>query len=409
MSVLDRFLTYVSFDTQSNPESTTTPSTKKQMKLAEYLKSEIEKMGLIDISLDQHAYLMATLPANTDKNIPTIGFISHLDTSPDMSGANVNPRIVKQYNGEDIILNEQEQIILSPKVFPELLQHINEDIIVTDGKTLLGADDKAGIAEIMTAMQYLIDHPEIKHGNIRIAFTPDEEIGRGALHFDVKQFGCEWAYTVDWGEVGELEYENFNAATAKVTIKGLNVHPGYAKDKMLNANLIAFQFNEILPSLERPEFTEGYQWFFHLASMKTTVEEATIEYIIRDFDTESFEKRINFLQESAKKINQQYTKEIVTVDIKKQFRNMYEVMQHQKHIVDLAEEAMKQVWVTPKIVPIRWGTDGAELSFKGLPCPNIFAGGMNFHGRYEWIPIQSMKKAVKVIVKIISLLYEREV
>lgn len=404
MNVVDRFLKYVSFDTQSS-EATyeTRPSTAKQMILAEELKKEIEAMGLQDISLDEHAYLMATLPANTDEPIPTIGFIAHLDTSPDMSGANVKPRIVTAYDGKDIILNEQEQITLSPTMFPELLKYIGQDLIVTDGTTLLGADDKAGIAEIMTAMQYLIDHPEIKHGKIRIAFNPDEEIGMGASMFDVEKFGCQWAYTMDGGEVGELEYENFNAAGAKITIKGLNVHPGYAKDKMINAGLVAMQFAGMLPVTERPEHTSGYEGFFHLTGMTGTVEEASLSYIIRDHSADKFEQRLVRLQQITGYLNSVYPEGTVKLEIKQQYRNMREIVEPQIHIVDLAEKAMREVGVTPVIRPIRGGTDGAQLSFKGLPCPNVFAGGLNFHGRYEWIPIQSMEKAVEVIVKIITL------
>ena len=403
MNVVDRFLKYVSFDTGSSETSETTPSTEKQMRLAEMLKAEVESMGLTEISLDEHAYLMATLPANTDAKIPTIGFIAHLDTSPDMSGENVKPRIVENYDGTDIVLNEKDNIVLSPTLFPELLHHIGEDLIVTDGTTLLGADDKAGIAEILTAIQYLIDHPEIKHGKIRIAFNPDEEIGRGTSKFDVEKFGCEWAYTIDGGEVGELEYENFNAAGAKVIVKGLNVHPGYAKNKMINANLVAAQFAGMLPPNERPEHTEGYEGFFHLTGMNGTVEEATLSYIVRDHDQNRFEQRLKRLQDTTDCLNKIYPPETIQLEIKQQYRNMREIVEPQKHIVALAEEAMKAVGVTPNVHPIRGGTDGAQLSFKGLPCPNIFAGGLNFHGRYEFIPIQSMEKAVKVIVKVVEL------
>jgi tripeptide aminopeptidase len=399
--MIERFLKYVSFDTQSDENAATTPSTAKQMLLAQVLKSEAEALGLTDISLDEHAYLMATLPANTDEKLPVIGFIAHLDTSPDMSGANVKPRIVEHYDGKDIVLNEKENIILSPKMFPELLQHAGEDIIVTDGTTLLGADDKAGIAEIMTAIQYLINHPEIKHGKIRIAFNPDEEIGMGASLFDVEKFGCDWAYTMDGGEVGELEYENFNAAAAKIKIKGLNVHPGYAKNKMLNAGLIAVQFAGMLPPQERPEHTEGYEGFFHLTGMKGTVEEAELSYIIRDHDAVKFERRLRRLEEITRYLNTLYP-DAIQLKIKQQYRNMREIVEPQKHIIDLAINAMKEAGVTPLVHPIRGGTDGAQLSFKGLPCPNIFAGGLNFHGRYEWIPVQSMEKAVRVIVKIVE-------
>ncbi|MDR0799247.1 MAG: peptidase T [Dysgonamonadaceae bacterium] len=403
MTVLNRFLNYVSFDTQSSETSDTTPSTGKQILLAQALKAECEAMGLTEISLDEHAYLMATLPANTDAKIPTIGFIAHLDTSPDMSGENVKPRIVKNYDGKDIVLNEKENIVLSPKMFPELLHHAGEDLIVTDGTTLLGADDKAGIAEIMTAVQYLIDHPEIKHGKIRIAFNPDEEIGMGASKFDVALFGCEWAYTMDGGEIGELEYENFNAASTKITVKGLNVHPGYAKNKMLNASLITMQFAGMLPVTERPEHTEGYEGFFHLTGMGGTVEEATLSYIIRDHDRNRFEQRLKQLQDITDYLNKIYPAGTVTLEIKQQYRNMREIVEPQKHIIELAKSAMQEAGVTPLVRPIRGGTDGAQLSFKGLPCPNIFAGGLNFHGRYEWVPVQSMEKAVQVIVKIVEL------
>ncbi len=402
MNVVDRFLKYVSFDTRSDENSEVTPSTAKQMILAQELKKEMEIMGLQDITLDEHAYLMATLPANTDKKLPTIGFIAHLDTSPDMTGENVNPQIVKNYDGKDIVLCKEENIILSPSMFPELTSHVGEDLIVTDGKTLLGADDKAGIAEIMTAIQYLTDHPEIKHGKIRIAFNPDEEIGLGAHKFDVPLFGCDWAYTMDGGEVGELEFENFNAAGAKITIKGRNVHPGYAKNKMLNAMHLAMRFAGMLPVQERPEHTEGYEGFFHLTGMTGTVEEASLSYIIRDHNAKSFEQRLQLLKDITSYLNIQYNNAII-LDIKQQYRNMREIVEPQMHIVDLAFRAMEQVGVKPVVRPIRGGTDGAQLSFKGLPCPNIFAGGLNFHGRYEFVPIQSLEKAVKVIVKIVEL------
>jgi tripeptide aminopeptidase len=402
MTVVNRFLHYISFDTQSSEDSGTTPSTEKQRLLALELKKEAEAAGLKDISLDEHSYLMATLPANTDKPLPVIGFIAHLDTSPDMSGANVKPRIVKNYDGKEIMLNEKENTILSPAMFPELLQHIGEDLIFTDGTTLLGADDKAGIAEIMTAIHYLIEHPEIEHGKIRIAFNPDEEIGLGASKFDVRKFGCDWAYTMDGGEKGELEFENFNAAAATIKLKGLNVHPGYAKNKMLNASLIAAQFIGMLPPQERPEHTEGYEGFFHLTGMKGTVEEATLSYIVRDHDKDKFEQALKKLADITEYLNKVYPADTVLLEIRQQYRNMREIVEPQKHIIELAENAMLEVGLTPNIRPIRGGTDGAQLSFKGLPCPNIFAGGLNFHGRYEWIPIPSMEKAVQVIVKIIE-------
>ena len=402
MTVIDRFLKYVSFDTQSDENTATTPSTAKQMLLAQALKTEAEALGLIEISLDEQAYLMATLPANTDEKLPIIGFIAHLDTSPDMSGANVKPQIIENYDGKDIVLNAKENIVLSPKMFPELSRHVGEDLVVTDGTTLLGADDKAGIAEIMTAIQYLIDHPEIKHGKIRIAFNPDEEIGLGASKFDVERFGCDWAYTMDGGEVGELEYENFNAAAAKVKIKGLNVHPGYAKNKMRNAGLIAMQFAGMLPSQERPEHTEGYEGFFHLTGMKGTVEEAELSYIIRDHDATKFADRLKQLEEITRHLNTIYP-DAIQLEIKQQYRNMREIVEPQKHIIELVEKAMSEVGITPLVRPIRGGTDGAQLSFKGLPCPNIFAGGLNMHGRYEFVPVQSMEKAVQVIVKMVEL------
>ncbi|MCL1937358.1 MAG: peptidase T [Candidatus Azobacteroides sp.] len=400
MTVVNRFLKYVSFDTQSNETADVTPSTEKQRYLAKALKEEAEAMGLTEISLDEHAFVMATLPTNTDEKLPTIGFISHLDTSPDLSGANVKPRIVEKYDGKDILLNAEENIVLSPTMFPELLCHVGEDIIVTDGTTLLGGDDKAGIAEIMTAIQYLIDHPEIKHGKIRIAFTPDEEIGVGVLKFDVEKFGCEWAYTMDGGEVGELEYENFNAASAKIKIKGLNVHPGYAKNKMRNASLIALQFAQMLPAAERPEHTEAYEGFFHLTGMIGTVEEAELSYIIRDHDSNKLEQRLKYLQETADYMNKAYPNDTVSLTTKRQYRNMREIVEPQKHIIELAENAMKSLGIKPLVRPIRGGTDGAQLSFRGLPCPNLFCGPLNLHGRYEYVSVQTMEKAVQVIVQI---------
>ena len=399
MTVTERFLEYVKFDTQSDENSETTPSTSKQMLLAQSLKEECERMGLSEISLDEHAYLMATLPANTNKKRPTIGFIAHLDTSPDMSGANVNPRIVRNYDGKEIVLNEQENIVLSPKMFPELSKYLGEDLIVTDGTTLLGADDKAGIAEIMTAVQYLLDHPEIEHGKIRIAFNPDEEIGMGASKFDIDLFACDWAYTIDGGEIGELEYENFNAAGAKIKIKGLNVHPGYAKNKMLNAGLVALQFAAMLPPQERPEHTAGYEGFFHLTGIKATVEEAELSYIVRDHDATKFEQRLQQLKEITDYLNTVYPNAI-QLEIKQQYRNMREIVEPQIHIIERAKEAMLKAGITPLVRPIRGGTDGAQLSFKGLPCPNIFAGGLNFHGRYEFVPVRAMEVAVEVIVNI---------
>lgn len=402
MTIVDRFIKYARIDTQSDENSTQTPSTLKQFNLAKEVEKEAIEMGLVDVSLDNNCYLMATLPSNTSKKVPVIGFLSHFDTSPDMSGNNVNPRIVKNYDGKDIILNEINNVILSPKDFPELLSHKGEDIIVTDGTTLLGADDKAGIAEIMSAMQYLIDHPEIEHGKIRIGFTPDEEIGRGADKFDVEKFGADWAYTMDGSEVGELEYENFNAASAKIEIQGRNVHPGYAKDKMINAIQVANELISLLPKNERPEFTEGYEGFFHLISMAGTVEEANLSFIIRDHDRIKFEDRKKLLISSVGLLNKKYDNRI-TLNLNDQYYNMREKVEPVMHIVDYAYQAMEELGIKPNVKPIRGGTDGSKLSFMGLPCPNIFAGGMNFHGKYEFLPITSMKKASQVIVKIAEI------
>lgn len=402
MTVVDRFLKYVKFDTESSTETGTTPSTPGQMVLARELEKELQEMGLEDISLDEKGYIMATLPANTDKKVPTIGFVAHMDTSPDLTGKDVNPQIVKNYDGKDIILNKELNIILSPNDFPEMQDYIGQDLIVTDGKTLLGADDKAGIAEILTAIKYLKDHPEIKHGKIRIGFTPDEEIGAGADYFDVEKFGCEWAYTMDGGPIGELEYENFNAAGVKINIQGRSVHPGYAKDKMVNALIVANKLVSLLPSNERPEHTTGYEGFYHLTNISGTVDAATVGYIIRDHDREIFEKRKQVMLDTIAFINKLYP-DSTTVEVKDQYYNMREKVEPVKHVVDLAFEAMTAVGVTPIVKPIRGGTDGARLSFMGLPCPNIFAGGHNFHGRYEFVPIQSMEKAVQVIVKIAEL------
>ena len=402
MNVVDRFLNYVSFDTQSDESTGTTPSTDKQRAFASELKKELEEMGLEDISLDEHSYLMATLPANTDKVCPTIGFIAHLDTSPDMSGKDVTPRIVSHYDGKDIVLDKENQVILSPREFPELLHYAGQDLIVTDGKTLLGADDKAGIAEIISAIDYLQAHPEIKHGKIRIGFTPDEEIGMGASKFDVEKFGCNWGYTMDGGEIGELEYENFNAAAAKITIKGKNIHPGYAKNKMINAMHLAMKFAALLPPEQRPEHTSGYEGFYHLTQMSGTVEQAELSYIIRDHDATCFQKRIEKMQEITDFLNQAFPS-TVHLEIKQQYKNMREIIEPRMHIIELASQAMEEAGVTPSIKAIRGGTDGCQLSFKGLPCPNIFTGGHNFHGRYEYVPVQSMQKAVEVIVKIAEL------
>ena len=407
MTVIDRFLKYVSFDTQSDESTGVTPSTPKQMVFAQYLKSELEALGLEDISLDENGYLFATLPANVKRDIPTIGFISHMDTSPDMSGKDVKPRIVSGYDGTDIALCAEEGIILSPKQFPELLDHVGEDLIVTDGHTLLGADDKAGIAEIVEAVAYLKSHPEIEHGKVRIGFNPDEEIGLGAHKFDVEKFGCKWAYTMDGGEVGELEFENFNAASAKVHIKGRNVHPGYAKNKMINSLLVGAEFIGLLPPDETPATTEEYEGFYHLIGAQGEVEQTDLTYIIRDHDRKKFEARKQFMLHCAARINEKYGEGTVTVCLKDQYYNMRQQVEPLMHIIDIAFAAMKEAGVEPKVKAIRGGTDGAQLSFKGLPCPNIFAGGLNFHGRYEFVPVQSMEKAVKVVAKIIELTAKR--
>lgn len=403
MALVERFLKYVSFDTQSSEETEVTPSTPGQMVFAKYLKEELESLGLEDITLDEHGYLFATLPANIDKLVPTIGFIAHMDTSPDMSGKDVSPRIVQNYDGSDIVLCAEENVVLSPSQFPELLDHKGEDLIVTNGKTLLGADDKAGIAEIVSAIVYLKEHPEIKHGKIRIGFNPDEEIGLGAHKFDVEKFGCDWAYTMDGGEIGELEFENFNAASAKITFKGRNVHPGYAKNKMINSIRVANRFCAMLPAHETPEHTEGYEGFYHLISFNGDVEQTTVAYIIRDHDRARFESRKKKIEHFVSEINAEYGEGTATLELRDQYYNMREKIEPVMHIIDTAFAAMEAVGVKPNVKPIRGGTDGAQLSFKGLPCPNIFAGGLNFHGRYEFAPIQNMEKAMKVIVKIAEL------
>ena len=407
MTLVDRFLKYVSFDTQSDESTGITPSTPKQMVFAEYLKTELESLGLEDITLDEHGYLFATLPANIDKDVPTIGFIAHMDTSPDMSGKDVTPRIVEKYDGSDIMLCAEDNIILSPVQFPELLDHKGEDLIVTNGKTLLGADDKAGIAEIVSAVVYLKEHPEIKHGKIRIGFNPDEEIGEGAHKFDVEKFGAKWAYTMDGGEVGELEFENFNAAAAKVVVKGRNVHPGYAKNKMINSLLVATEYASLLPANETPGTTEGYEGFFHLVGMEGEVEKTVLSYIVRDHDRQKFEARKQALLDYAVQLNQKYGEGTVSVELKDQYYNMRQQVEPLMHIIDIAFAAMQEAGVTPKVKAIRGGTDGAQLSFKGLPCPNIFAGGLNFHGRYEFVPVQSIEKAMMVVVKIAELTAKR--
>ena len=421
MDITERFLNYTKFDTQSAEDSQTVPSTAKQLVFAEYLKKELEHEGLSNVELDDKGYLYATLKSNmkrSDSNssqpIPTIGFISHYDTSPDCSGADIKPQIVRNYDGSEILLGvrregvsrEGDQIIMSPQRFPELLSHIGEDLIVTDGQTLLGADDKAGIAEIVEAMCWLRDHPEVKHGDIRIAFNPDEEIGMGAHHFDVEKFGCDWAYTMDGGDVGELEFENFNAASAKIYIKGVSVHPGYAKGKMVNACRLAAEFAAMLPAEETPEQTEGYQGFYHLTGMQANVENAKLNYIIRDHDRERFEDRKRTIQKCAEQMNETYGEGTVVCEVSDQYYNMKEKIDPQMHVIDLVLHAMQDCGVAPKVKPIRGGTDGAQLSFRGLPCPNIFAGGVNFHGPYEFVSIQSMQKAVEVIVRICELTAE---
>lgn len=407
MALLERFLKYVSIHTTSDENTGLVPSTPQQMEFAKILAEELKDMGMQDVSLDKKGYLMATLPSNIDKDVPTVGFISHLDTSPDMSGKNVKPRIVENYDGNDIVLNEKENIVLSPKQFPELTMYRGQSLVVTNGLTLLGADDKAGIAEIMTAMDYFIKNPDVKHGKVRIAFNPDEEIGLGAHHFDVEKFGCQFAYTMDGGEIGELEYENFNAAGAKVTFYGTNVHPGYAKNKMVNSMKIATKFMATVPANESPEYTDGYEGFYHLTGIGGDVEKTTVSYIIRDHDRKKFEERKAHLQMLVDKINSEFGDNTATLEIKDQYYNMKEKVEPVKYIVDIASEAIRQAGIEPKVKPIRGGTDGAQLSFKGLPCPNIFAGGHNFHGKYEFVPIQSMEKATEVVKNIIKIVANR--
>ncbi len=403
MELTERFLDYVSFDTQSSETSDTTPSTPKQMVFAEHLRQQLNGLGFDDVCLDSHGYIYATLPANTSRPVPVIGFISHYDTSPDCSGANIKPRIVAGYDGGDILLSEKSGRTLSPAVFPELLQHKGEDLIVTDGTTLLGADDKAGIAEIVQAMVWLKQHPEVEHGTVRIAFNPDEEIGMGAHLFDVERFGCEWAYTMDGGEVGEIEYENFNAASARVKITGVSVHPGYAKGKMKNAARIAAELVGMIPDSETPETTQDYEGFYHLTGMEGNVESATVNYIIRDHDRAKFESRKKFFAQVVARLNAKYGSGTASVEISDSYYNMIEKIEPVIHIIDIVKKAMQEVGITPKVRAIRGGTDGAQLSFRGLPCPNIFAGGINFHGPYEFVPVQSMEKAMKTIVKICEL------
>ncbi len=400
----ERFLRYVGFDTQSSEENESQcPSTEKQLALATYLRDELSALGLTEVEMDAHGYVYATLPANTDRQVPTVGFIAHMDTSPDCSGKDIKPRIIENYDGTDIVLCKEEGIVTSVSQFPELKAHIGEDLIVTDGHTLLGADDKAGIAEIVTAMTYLMAHPEIKHGKIRIAFNPDEEIGAGAHLFDVAKFGCQWAYTMDGSEVGELEYENFNAASAKILIKGCNVHPGYAKGKMKNACIIANEFAAMMPADQRPETTEGYEGFFHLTAMSGAVEEAQLSYIIRDHNSNTFRQRKQIVADIAQKLNEKYGEGTVTAEVRDQYYNMLSQLQDKPQITDIAKRAIEEACGFCNVVPIRGGTDGAQLSFKGLPCPNIFAGGLNFHGRHEFVPIQSMEKAMMTVVNICKL------
>lgn len=404
MDIVERFLNYVSFDTQSAEDSQTVPSTAKQLDFAKYLRDELKDEGFDDVEMDDNGYVYATLKSNIKKEVPTIGFISHYDTSPDCSGKDVKPRIVKNYDGKDIELSPG--IISSTKKFPELLQHVGEDLIVTDGYTLLGADDKAGIAEIVQAMCWLRDHKEIPHGDIRMGFNPDEEIGMGAHHFDVEKFGCEWAYTMDGGDLGDLEFENFNAASAKINIKGVSVHPGYAKGKMINANRLAAEFAAMLPADETPETTEGYEGFYHLLGIESNIENAKLSYIIRDHDRDKFEERKAFIEKCVVEMNKKYGEGTVTADVKDQYYNMKEMIDPKMHVIDIVLKAMQDSGVPPKVEPIRGGTDGAQLSFKGLPCPNIFAGGVNFHGPYEFISVQVMEKAMQVIVKICEITAE---
>ena len=408
MDITERFLSYVAFDTQSSEESTTTPSTHKQFALATHLVDELKALGLTEVEMDDMGYVYATLPANTDEDIPTIGFIAHMDTSPDASGADIKPRIVKAYDGKDLVLDAEAGIVTDVKTFPELLDHVGEGIIVTDGHTLLGADDKAGIAEIVSAMEYLLEHPEIKHGKVRVGFNPDEEIGLGAHHFDVRKFGCDWAYTMDGGELGEIEFENFNAAGAKIEINGVSVHPGYAKGKMVNAALVAADFVHRMPATETPATTEGYEGFFHLTGIEGGVEKATVSYIIRDHDRERFEARKQMVESLVKGMNRQYGEGTLVLNLKDQYYNMREKIEPVMHVIDIIKEAMVQAGVEPQVRAIRGGTDGAQLSFMGLPCPNIFAGGLNFHGPHEFLPIPNLQKACEVVVNIVSITAQRQ-
>ena len=401
--IIDRFVRYVTVDTESDPNSTTTPSSENQWVLANALVQELKDIGMSEVTIDDNAYVMATLPSNVDHHVPTVGFISHFDTSPDFTGANVRPRVIENYDGKDILLNEDQNIVLSPKEFDDLLLYVGNTLIVTDGTTLLGADDKAGITEIISAMEYLINHPEIKHGTIKVGFTPDEEIGRGAHKFEVAKFGADWAYTMDGSQIGELEFENFNAAGAKVTINGKMVHPGYAKGKMVNSMYIAQKFIKTLPAEETPEKTEGRDGFYHLHHFSGDVEQTQLHYIIRDHDRERFEQRKAHMRQIAEALNNELGSKRITVEINDQYFNMREKIEPMMHIVDLAKEAMEAAGITPIIKPIRGGTDGSQLSFMGLPCPNIFAGGHNFHGRFEYVPVESMIKATEVIVNIAQM------
>lgn len=405
--IIDRFIGYVTVDTESDPESNTTPSTAKQWDLANKLVEELKQIGLSDVSIDDKSYVMATLPSNLDYEVPTIGFVSHFDTTPDFTGKDVKPQIIKNYDGGDIVLNEEKNIILSPSYFKDLLLYKGQTLITTDGTTLLGADDKAGITEIMTAMEYLVQNPQIKHGTLKVCFTPDEEIGRGADHFDVEKFGADWAYTMDGSQIGELEYENFNAAGVKIRFKGKSVHPGYAKGKMINSMLLANKFINKLPKDETPETTKNYEGFYHVTNIQGSIEDTLVQLIIRDHNRKKFEKRKEYVEEVISKINKKYKKQfgedIAVLEIKDQYYNMREKVEPVMHIVKLAEQAMKELNIKPLIKPIRGGTDGSRLSFMGLPCPNIFAGGHNFHGKYEYVPVESMQKAIEVIVKIAEL------
>ena len=401
--ILNRFLSYVAIDTQSDDTSTTFPSTIKQFDMLNLLHEQLKAFGLADVSIDSNGYVMGTLPSNTAKKVPVIGFVSHVDTAPDMSGANIKPRLVENYDGKDILLNAEKKIVLSPVDFPELNDYLGQTLIVTDGTTLLGADDKAGVTEIMAAIEYLVNHPEIEHGTLKVGFTPDEEVGRGVDFFDVKKFAADFAYTMDGGGIGELEYENFNAAGAKVIIQGRNIHPGYAKNKMKNAILMTMEFNALLPVNERPEFTQDYEGFYHLIKTEGSVENAFIQYIIRDHERPKFELKKQFFKDCIDLMNKRYGEGSFTLEMKDQYYNMREMVEPVYHVVATAQEAMEQLGIIPKVVPIRGGTDGARLSYMGLPCPNIFAGGHNFHGKMEYVPLESMVKATEVILKIVEL------